>query len=288
MNITSIETRGKVAIVKCVYDGVGDRLELMASSDRHHDSLHCDRALELQHLKMARERQAMIIDAGDVFDAMQGKYDSRKIYDDLRPEYLKGNYYDAIVDDAAEYYKPFASSFLLIGRGNHEASVYDRAGTDLTSRLTADLRRAGSKVVTGGVGGWIIFQFVAKSGGGRFSVNYRYHHGGGGNSPVTKGVIQTARQAAYLPDADIIHNGHNHQEYALAIKRERISAQGVTSFDLAHYIRTPGYKSDYDKGGWGDLKQFPPTPAGCAWVTVEVVYIGKTAGSHITVTADVR
>ena len=91
-----------------------------------------------------------------------------------------------------------------------------------------------------------------------------------------------------MPDADIVHNGHNHQEYALAIKRERISNQGKTHFDLIHFIRTPGYKCDYDEGGWGDLKQFPPTPNGIAWVTIEAASDGKTNGAHITVTADVR
>jgi hypothetical protein len=260
----------------------------MASSDRHHDSLHCNRALELQHLKQAQERNAWIIDAGDLFDAMAGKYDPRRSYDDLRPEYLTGHYYDAIVDDAAAFYAPYSERFLMVGRGNHEASVYEKASTDLTSRFTAELRRAGSQVVTGGIGGWIVFKFTHKTGGGRFGVNYRYHHGGGGNAPVTKGVIATARQAVYLPDADIVHNGHNHQEYALAIKRERISNQGVPSFDTVHFIRTPGYKCDYDEGGWGDLKQFPPTPNGATWVTIGVTMIGKTLGAHITATADVR
>ena len=274
--------------VKCQYTGTGDKLDLMASSDRHHDSAHCNRSLEIQHLKLAQERGALIIDAGDLFDAMQGKYDPRKTYAALRPEYCVPNYYDAIVDDAVEFYRPFADRFLMIGRGNHEASVYEKASTDLTSRLTAELRRAGSSVMTGSIGGWIIFQFEAVGGGGRFSKKYRYHHGGGGNAPVTKGVISTARQAVYLPDADIIHNGHNHQEYNLAIKRERVSNQGKKSFDLAHFIRTPGYKQDYDTGGWGDLKQFPPTPNGCAWVTVEIVNIGSSRGAHITVTADVR
>ena len=260
----------------------------MSSSDRHHDSIHCNRSLETQHLKEAQARNAMIIDAGDLFDAMAGKYDPRRSYDDLRQEYLTGHYYDAIVDDAVGFYSPFAKSFLMVGRGNHEASVYEKASTDLTSRFTAELRRAGSKVVTGGIGGWIIFQFVGKSGGGRFSVKYRYHHGGGGNAPVTKGVISTARQAVYLPDADIVHNGHNHQEYTLSMKRERVSNHGVTSFDLCHFIRTPGYKCDYDKGGWGDLKQFPPTPQGIAWITIEVISVGKRMTHHITATSDVR
>jgi len=288
LEITRIEQRGQVTRVWVEYSGIGDELVLMASSDRHHDSMWCNRSLETKHLQTAQERGAYIIDAGDMFDAMQGKFDPRKSYGDLRPEYRVPHYYDALVDDLSEYFIPYADRFIMIGKGNHEHSVYERIGTDLISRLVGNLRQSNKLLQVGGIGGYVQFMFKTVSGGGKFSVNYAYHHGGaGGNAPVTRGAIQTARQAVYMPDADIIHNGHNHQEYALAIKRVRLSNQGRISYDLAHFVRTPGYKDDHGNENWSDVKQHSPTPQGCAWITIRAEHHKSTARPHIMVTADV-
>jgi len=54
---------------------------------------------------------------GDMFDVMQGRYDPRRSYDDLRPEYKTSTYLDDIVKDAADFFKPYAKNFLMIGRG---------------------------------------------------------------------------------------------------------------------------------------------------------------------------
>ena len=65
---------------------------VMLRSDAHHDSKLCDRSAELRHLKLAQERNALIVDAGDTFDLMQGRYDPRRSYDEIRPELLHDNY----------------------------------------------------------------------------------------------------------------------------------------------------------------------------------------------------
>lgn len=51
---------------------------ILLSSDRHHDSKWTDRDLELEHLEKAKERNAYVIDVGDMFDVMQGKFDPRR------------------------------------------------------------------------------------------------------------------------------------------------------------------------------------------------------------------
>jgi len=43
---------------------------ILLSSDRHHDSKWTDRDLELEHLEKAKERNAYVIDVGDMFDVM--------------------------------------------------------------------------------------------------------------------------------------------------------------------------------------------------------------------------
>lgn len=261
------------AVTSLWYEEYIGELDFLLSSDRHHDSIHCDRELEKRHLDEAKRREAFIIDAGDLFDCMQGKFDPRKNYNDLRPEYKVEHYYDAVLDDCAKFYAPYRDNFLVIGKGNHEQGVIKYASTDLTSRLVDRLRQQGSQVVAGGYGGWVVLYFGA-GGGARSSIRIRYFHGAGGESPVTRGVIQTNRQAVYLPDADIILNGHSHNEYTLSIKRERISSKGLQYFDLVHFARTPGYKDDYGDGtdGWEVSRGMVPKPRGAVWLNISLSF----------------
>jgi hypothetical protein len=241
---------------------------LLLMSDNHHDSIYCDRKLEKRHLSQAKERDAMICVFGDLFCAMQGAYDPRKSMDDIRPEDVGEDYLDRIVRHAVEDYAPFAKQFLLIGKGNHESNILKRHHTCLVSSLVHRLNSDhGGKIHVGGYGGWIRFLFnIHKT--KRTSRNLKYHHGSGGGGPVTKGVIQTNRQAVYLPDAHVVVNGHTHDAWYVPIARERLNAAGFVGRDLLHFVRTPGYKDEYGdgSGGWWNETWKPPKPLGAVWL----------------------
>jgi predicted phosphodiesterase len=240
---------------------------IMLVSDQHHDSPNCNRKLEKSHLEKAKERDALIFMGGDTFDAMQGKYDPRANYDHLEPFLKKDNYFDAVVGYNAEFYRPYAKQIVMIGNGNHESSVLKHHNISLVDRLAGELNREdGAHVYVGGYGGWI--RIMLKSSTRNMSINLKYFHGDGGESPVTKGVIQTARQAVYLPDADIVWNGHCHNQYILAQPRERLSGKGKLYKDTLWFIRTPGYVDDYGNGsgGWAVEKGLSPKPMGCIWL----------------------
>ena len=176
-------------------------------SDNHHDSVYCNRDLEIEHLEEAKRKQARIFIFGDFFDAMQGRFDPRRSMDELRPEYRVENYYDVVVRDSAKFLSPYADLIDVISDGNHELAVRKNANTDLIDRLVYELRQGGkSTVVHGGYGGWIRMMFDKT--GVRESIKLKYFHGAGAEAPVTRGVIQTNRQAVYLPDADVVVNGH--------------------------------------------------------------------------------
>lgn len=262
---------------------------MLLSSDRHHDSKSADRDLEIEHLEKAKERKAYVIDVGDIFDAMQGKFDPRRSYSDLRPEYKLDNYLDEIVVDAAKFYKPYADRFLVIGRGNHESAILKNNTVDLISNLVHRLNsEGGGRIQAGGYGGWVKFQF--KIGGTQcISKNLKYFHGAGGGGPVTRGVIQTNRQAVYLPDADIVVNGHTHDAWHMPIQRERISEQGVIYQDTQHHIRTTSYKDEYKQGasGWHVETWKPPKPIGAAWLRFFHKQ-GRHGGIGIEVIQDLR
>jgi predicted phosphodiesterase len=240
----------------------------LLSGDRHHDSIHCDRDLELKHLELAKEKDAYIIDVGDVFDVMQGRYDPRRTYKGLRPEYKVDNYLDEIVKDAAEFYGPYADRFLMMGRGNHDSSVLKNNGVDVLGNLVHRLNSDhGGHIQAGGFGGWV--RIMCRIGGTQQeSVLIKYYHGAGGGGPVTRGVIQSNRQAVYEPDADIILNGHTHDAWYVPIERERVSEAGNVFSDIQHHIRVPSYSNDYGDGagGWFVETWKAPRPRGAVWM----------------------
>jgi len=241
---------------------------VLLTSDNHHDSRFCDRKLELMHLKLAREREAVILNFGDLFCAMQGKYDPRSSMDDIREEDVGQDYLDRIVKHAAVFYGPFAENFLLLGKGNHETNIRKRHGTDLTSNLAHRLNTDfGGSVHVGGYGGWVRFMFKMHTTKSQ-SIRLKYFHGAGGGGPVTRGVIQTNRQAVYLPDAHIIVNGHTHDSWILPRARERLSDAGVVYKDLLWFVRIPGYKDEYGDGseGFHIERGADPRPIGAAWL----------------------
>lgn len=250
-------------------------------SDRHFDSVDTNRELQMEHLEMAKERDAHVLEFGDTFDAMQGKWDPRRSYDSLRPEYKSDKYLDLIVKDAVEKLTPYADRFLVFGRGNHESALKKNNNVDLISNLVYGLNvAAGTKIQAGGYGGWVKFTF--KIGGTQsVSVNLKYFHGAGGGGPVTRGVIQTNRQAVYLPDADIIVNGHTHDSWYVPIQRERLSAQGEIFQDTQHHIRIPSYKDEYKDGydGFHVETWKPPKPIGAVWLKFSFHTIGERRSS---------
>jgi hypothetical protein len=265
-----IQTTSKGSVIKVQFDDVASGWEqwVMLTSDRHHDNPRCRRDLELDHLEKAKERNAIIIDAGDMFCAMQGKYDPRRSMDDVRPEDVGADYLDRIVIHAAEFYGPYAEHFLVIGQGNHETAVLNHNGTSLTSNLVHRLNSDyGGSIHIGKYGGWVRFAFrINKT--KHYSSRLRYHHGYGGGAPVTRGAIQTNRQAVYQPDANIILNGHDHNGWIIPIARARLSDGDIPYKDILYFLRTPGYKDEYGDGseGFRVEKGGDPKPQGCIWL----------------------
>ena len=266
---------------------------IMIMSDVHIDNKKCNRNLLKKHLELAKQRNALICVFGDLFCAMQGKYDPRKSMDDIRPEDVHTNYLDKIVEHAAEFFEPYAKQFLVIGYGNHETSILDRHNFSLLDRFVTLMNKDGGDVRVGGYGGWIRFMALPRGKKGGESIRLRYFHGSGaGSAPVTRGVIDTSRQAVYLDGCEIVCNGHNHEAYHVPITTESLSSYGQHKRGLMHFIRTPGYKDDWNKGvgGWAVERGHPPKPMGCAWVKLScdrtqrhVNTVGRATGNEIGV-----
>ena len=264
-------------------DLIGQKAEFLLISDIHWDNPHCDRVLLKKHLDEAVERNARIIVNGDFFCLMQGKGDPRRSKDDIRPEHNKGNYLQAVVNDAVEWWQPYASNLLLIGYGNHETSVLKHMEFDALQMFTTIMNHEYKvQVERGGYGGAILFGLKV----GNFPKNQmrwamKYYHGSGGGGPVTKGVIQDQRLMAMSEGYDCTWQGHVHELYHHVNMVTYLDRKHyIINQRLVHQVRTSTYKEEYQcgQGGFHVERGRGPKPMGGYWMDLEMkrVYKGKS------------
>lgn len=199
---------------------------------------------------------------------MQGKYDPRSSKSALRPEHQVDNYIDAVINTAADFFRPYADNLVLIAMGNHESSIAKRLETNVTDRLIGAL---GGNVANGGFSGWVRFKFKEADAGENACsrvLNLHYDHGYGGGGPVTADMIQHQRRAIYLPDADIVVSGHTHDAWTREFVQLRLTKYGQVRQSVQTHIKVPTYKDDYKDGygGWHAETGKPPKPLGAYWV----------------------
>lgn len=247
----------------------------LLASDRHHDNAHTDQDLERKHLDEIARRKGGVIDCGDLFCAMQGKFDLRADRSALRPEYQAGDYLDALVREATKFYAPYADRFVCIGRGNHETAITKRHETDLTERLCAGLSASSKCAVhSGGYGGWVLFRLITAK-GGSFAFKVRYFHGSGGGAMMTHGVLDTRRHASMYPDADMVITGHSHHHWVVPIARERVRqfmGHAEVVVDEQLHVRIGTYKDEHGDGygGWSVEKGLAPKGLGAVWMRLHI------------------
>lgn len=220
-------------------------------SDLHFDSKYCDRVQLKKDFDKAKELNANIMIFGDAFDAMGGKFDKRTDKKDLRPEYNKGAYFDDIVDDFADWLKPYADNIIFISDGNHELSIFKIHEFSIIDRLT---RMVNKNILHGKYAGFIRYMFE-RSGGGRSSKVKYYTHGTGGNAPVTKNTIRSNRRQDAI-QADFYVSGHVHTEYSVPRTQTRLNLANKVEITKCHHWQLGTYKNDHLEGGWSDTKEF--------------------------------
>ena len=262
-------------------DRVGDEQRVLLMSDVHWDNPKCDWALLKKHLTEARDYDAPVIDNGDFFDCMGGKWDKRANKSDLRPEHQNAHYLDSLVTTAADFLKPWQDLLTVRGQGNHETSILKHHETNLTDRLVERLRAQGAaSIALGGYSGYIVF--ITSNAGRIKPYKLHYHHGHGGGGAVTRGVIQTNRHAVYLADADLVFTGHTHDSWKVPIARVKLNADcTILEHTRQEHVSAPGYKEEYGDGyaGWHVERGAPPKPTGAWWLIFKVTGCRKASPS---------
>ena len=241
---------------------------ILLTSDRHWDNPKSNWELQKQHMDEAIERGAAIIDCGDFFCAMQGKYDPRSSKADIRPEHQVPEYLDSLVSTSTEFFEPFASNMVMVARGNHESAIKKRHETDLIERFCSTMKyKTGHKIHNGGYSGFIRLRLRQNGRTQGRVLTIHYSHGYGGGGPVTKGVIQTNRKAVYLPDADLVISGHVHEHWQIELMRLRVGRTQIYH-DRQLHVCLPTYKEEMGSGfeGWHAEGGRPPKPIGACWM----------------------
>jgi hypothetical protein len=170
----------------------GSSFRMGMFSDIHWDNPKCDWNLLKHDLDYCLKNEIPIMFNGDTFCLMQGAYDPRKMKGDIRPEHNNARYFDSIIETAVDFFLPYANLMTIVGYGNHETSIIKRQETDVIQRFVTLLNyKAGSNVMTGGYGGWLIVnQLVKANSNATQATKIKYFHGSGGGGLSHKGCVK--------------------------------------------------------------------------------------------------
>ena len=262
--------------------------KVLLISDIHWDNPHCNRELLKKHLDQALESNSDVLFNGDTFCCMAGKYDPRRSKEGIRPEHNKNNYLDLIVNDAIEWFSPYAHLIKVVSYGNHETAILKNLETDLIDRFVFGLNsKNGTSVEVGGYGGWIVYNFRNGDAGGMAAYKIKYMHGFGGGGVVTKGVIQFNRMSSFVEGADLVWMGHVHEDHELTYTIESLNTQNKVKLKNILMIRTPTYKEEYNggMGGWHVERGAPPKPLGGRWLEIHPERVRKGDKETVKVNA---
>lgn len=278
--ITVKKVHPMVCIIEKVMQ-IHQQIVFLLLSDIHFDHPACDRELLKVHIEECIAKDGYILINGDFFCVMQGKYDKRHNKSDVRPENMVANYFDSIVDDAVEFFKPYAERILFMGYGNHETSILKRTETDLLQRFIERIYyETNHRISLGEYHGFIwIKAYVAGNLTDRKRMSCLtyalYHnHGTGGEAPVTGGSIEDNRKQTQIEGMDGIWMGHNHNKYTRQVstfyldKHPQSVKPRIRIIDI---IRSGTYKQEYKGKGFHIETNKAPKPLGGVWLTLTAV-----------------
>jgi hypothetical protein len=256
-------------------DGSSFRMGMF--SDIHWDNPKCDWNLLKHDLDYCLKNEIPIMFNGDTFCLMQGAYDPRKMKGDIRPEHNNARYFDSIVETSVDFFLPYAHLLTVVGYGNHETSIIKRQETDVIQRFVTLLNyKAGSNVMTGGYGGWLIVnQLVKAKSNITQATKIKYFHGSGGGGLVTKGALNLTRAMEMYEGYDVFTMGHIHENSARNDVRDSINFHPSKGYYFnhkqIHSMITGTYKEEYIDGlyGWHVERGAPIKPVGGRLLSIE-------------------
>lgn len=243
--------------------------KILAISDLHWDSAHCRLDLLKRDLDEAKKNNYPVLVFGDLFDAMNGKWDRRADPEQFRPEHQGRNYLDLLVSTAATWFDEYRHILALVSYGNHETSIRKYHETDLIQRLVALLRLKGSPVEIGQYWGFVNINVKMGSKKAQICRVY-FEHGSGGGGPVTKSLIKNNRTGRNFW-ADIYFRGHIHSktiDQHVTLTTDRL---GNIKQHHQFFVQLSTYKEEMlvENDGWHAEMGREARPLGGHWIEFE-------------------
>jgi hypothetical protein len=232
----------------------GKSIRWFLASDLHIGHVCCDVRRIQREFTRALELGAKILVNGDVFDAVTT---GDKRYTPGQTVSRIADAKDALaatVDLGFEILAPFANSIRVIGVGNHEESWIKFRQSDPVAWLIERLStHSGQHIRHGGISGYIVSLLDIPSGKGKpLTLSHRllYHHGIGGDSPVTKGTIDINRRSVAF-SYDAVTFGHKHNRLVMDDVYVDVRPNGRIVFKPRVAIQTGSYFRNIKQGVQG-------------------------------------
>lgn len=236
-------------------------------------------------LQEAADYGDRIIIGGDTFDAILPSDKKRYKPESVHPRlYGTSKILDDQVDWAEEIFAPFADHIDGFGLGNHETAVEKHHASDLSARL---IRRVQSHVTDKkhrihylGYIGFLDYRFERgkQRSDCKVANNTRrlvvfYHHGAGGQAPITKGMIDFNRKQTWV-NSDVIWLQHKHNNVAdTGAMRLSCPMKGLEPVARPQVcFMTPSYMKTYGpgRGGYASDWGLSPTNNGYARLLIDL------------------
>lgn len=182
-------------------------------SDLHFGNKGQNKELLKKDFDEAKKLNAKIFINGDWGDFIMSG--DRKRYHPSADAYGTDNNINMTINEAFDFFSEYVNNIVMIGTGNHEVSVSKFHQFDPTQQLIYSLNKAHkTSIVHGQYSGYIVLNYVRKSGSDVKRYKIYYNHGQGGSAEISKGTIDINRHMT-TKTADLIWLGHKHSKVLL-------------------------------------------------------------------------
>lgn len=256
----------------------------IGSPDLNTDALKRD-------LQACKDKGSKVIINGDTLDLILMQDTKRAMPSHIKHEDGQINKY---VEEALELLMPYVSQLCIIGTGNHEQVITKRHGVDVLAWLIERLNREkkNGKVQQGHYQNFVRISFAHPSYKYKNVANYDIfmHHLGGGNSPVTKGLIDFNRILTSNM-ADLYIGGHKHNNIETTYPITYITPSGTLETKDRKAIMTPSYTNPVNNGkdtAWTDSLYGRQALPGYAELCLQPYKVGEKGAAEYRIKSDVR
>ena len=237
-------------------------------------------------LKRSCDEGRRILFNGDMVEAILPS--DRKRYTPSRARTNRDDVLNELTYYAVDTLAPYVDYIDLIGTGNHDDAPIKYNGYDIVGAIVTLLNTKRSKslgnIHRAGYQGYARYSVGNMLPSGlkhKTAFTIYHHHGAGGSSPVTKGMIDFNR-IVYSHDADLYWLAHKHVgTQDPHIIRDRMTQQNRYEVRRSQAVFTPGYKnatnfSPKDGGYNYDYSDHFYSMQACGYAVVNLYQDNKT------------